>query len=97
MTNVYAPFRLFGLQIRSHFVLQAAILVITAVFCVSGPAGMAMAQDDAMDEFGDIAGPGEDPAAGGDAAADAGGGAAGAAAGGAAPAEPTVDNTMSKM
>lgn len=88
MTNVYGPLQLFGLPSRSSSLLQVAILVVTVVFCLSGPVGTAMAQDDAMDEFGDIAGPGEEPAgpapdaAGGGPPAGGGMGAGGGAGGG---------------
>jgi biopolymer transport protein ExbB len=63
MTNVNGPLQLFGLPIRSSFVLQAAILAVTVLFCIAGPGNTLSAQDqDADAEFGDVAGPGEDPA-----------------------------------
>ena len=78
MTNVYGPLQVLGLPSRSSVVVKAAILIVTVLFCVSGPVGMAVAQDEAMDEFADIAGPGEEAAPPADAAAGgpAGGGGA---------------------
>nr|WP_236649901.1 MotA/TolQ/ExbB proton channel family protein [Rhodopirellula sp. SM50] len=99
MTNVYGPLQVFGLPSRSSVVVKAAMLIVTVLFCVSGPVGMAVAQDEAMDEFADIAGPGEEaaPPAGDDAGgpADGGGGAGGGApAGGGDTAPPPSDSLL---
>ncbi len=103
MTNVYGPLQVLGLPSRSSVVVKAAILIVTVLFCVSGPVGMAVAQDEAMDEFADIAGPGEEAAPPADAAAGgpAGGGgafggadAAGGGAGGGDASAPPSDSLL---
>ncbi|WP_390621111.1 MotA/TolQ/ExbB proton channel family protein [Stieleria neptunia] len=78
------------------------MLIVAVLFCVSGPVGMAVAQDEAMDEFADIAGPGEEAAPPVDNAAagpaDGGGGApagGGAAAGGGDASPPPSDSLLS--
>ncbi|QDV44607.1 Biopolymer transport protein ExbB [Stieleria neptunia] len=102
MTNVYGPLQVFGLPSRSGVVVKAAMLIVAVLFCVSGPVGMAVAQDEAMDEFADIAGPGEEAAPPVDNAAagpaDGGGGApagGGAAAGGGDASPPPSDSLLS--
>lgn len=99
MTNVYGPLQVLGLPSRSSVVVKAAMLIVTVLFCVSGPVGMAVAQDEAMDEFADIAGPGEeaaapaaDPAGGGGDIGD--GAAAGGGAGGGDASPPPSDSLL---
>ncbi|MCA9136566.1 MAG: MotA/TolQ/ExbB proton channel family protein [Planctomycetales bacterium] len=85
MTNVPGPLQLFGLPFRPQFVLRATLMVVATIFCLSGPVGIAAAQDEGPAEFEDIAGPGDEPAAVDDGGAVGGGGPAavgGDAAGG---------------
>ena len=84
MTNVIAICRQnsFGIPLRCDFVLRAALVVLTALFCIAGPVHPAFSQDeDAAAEFGEDPGAPEDAAGGPD---PAGGvmGAGGADAGG---------------
>ncbi|MCO8121580.1 MotA/TolQ/ExbB proton channel family protein [Stieleria sp. TO1_6] len=99
MTNANGPQQLFGLPIRFQFILQAVLLVAAALFCLAGPVGSVVAQNDAAGEFGDVDDPFDAPAdppadAGAEAPAAPAGGAP-AAGGGGAESPPDSDSLLS--
>jgi biopolymer transport protein ExbB len=57
---VNGPLQLFGLPIRSSFILQNVFLVVSLLACIAGPVGSARAQNDEFDEFADVADPVEE-------------------------------------
>ncbi|KAA5546055.1 MotA/TolQ/ExbB proton channel family protein [Roseiconus nitratireducens] len=63
MTNANGLRSFFGLPQRTTSLIHVAIIVLAALCCIAGPVSSSWAQDDAAEEFGDIAGPGEEPAA----------------------------------